>query len=117
AQRARVGQAALLALLDVERRLAERIADELELRVSGMADDREDRGERGLQSFVAAAFGRHVRLEEAGVGLQLRRDEERHLLHDGALREAFADAFTLGQRIGHKSPKTLICRTSSKMRG
>src|SRR6267142_2460128 len=102
AQRARVGEAALLALLHVERRLAERVADELEPRVLGMADDREDRGERRLQALVLAALGRHVRLEERGVGLELGRDEERHLLHDRPLREALADAFTLGQRIGHE---------------
>ncbi len=87
--------------LDVERRLAEREADEFQLRVAGVADDREDRGKRGLQALVAAALRGHVRLEEAGVGLELRGDEERHLLYDRPLREALADALALGQRIGH----------------
>src|SRR5207253_4908562 len=91
-----------LALLHVERRLAERIADEFQPRVLRMADDREDRGERGLQALVPASLGRHVRLQEPSAGLELGRDEERHFLHDRPFREALADAFTLGQRIGHQ---------------
>src|SRR5262249_39872641 len=103
--RARIGEAALLALLHVERRLAQEVADELEPRVARMADDREDRGKRRLQPFVPARLRRHVRLEKAGVGLELGRDEERRLLDDRPLREALADAFTLGQRIGHEGSK------------
>src|SRR5207237_8274940 len=80
---------------------AERIAYELETRVPGVADDREDRGKRRLQALVFASLGRHVRLQESGVGLELGRDEEGHFLHDRPLREALADAFTLGQGIGH----------------
>src|SRR6185295_8701167 len=105
AQRARVREAALLALLHVERRLAQEVADELEARIARMADDREDRGKRSLQPLVAARLRRHVRLEKAGVGLELGRDEERRLLDDRPLREALADAFTLGQRIGHEGSK------------
>ncbi len=104
AQRARIGEAALLALLDIERRLAEEVADEFQACVARMADDREDRAKRGLQSFVLARLGRHMRLEERGVRLELGRDEERRLLDDRPLREALADAFTLGQRIGHRAP-------------
>ncbi len=102
AQWAGVCQAALLAFLDVERRLAQRVADELEPRILRMADDREDRGERCLQALVPAALGRHMRLQERGIGLELGRDQERHFLHDRPLGEALADAFTLGQRIGHE---------------
>jgi hypothetical protein len=101
AQRARVGEAALLAFLDIERRLAEEVAHEFQPRVARVADDREDRAERRLQPFVPAALGREVRLQEAGVGLELGRDEEGHLLDDRPLREALADAFTLGQGIRH----------------
>ena len=42
-------------------------------------------------------------LKEPGVGLELRRQQERHVLHVRALGEAFANAFTLGQRVGHES--------------
>src|SRR4030065_686050 len=49
-----------------------------------MRRDREDRGERRLQSFVPARFGRHMRLQERGVGLELRREQERHVLHVAA---------------------------------
>src|SRR5690242_15972576 len=63
-------EAALLAFLDVERRLAERVAHELEARVARVADDREDRGERRLQAFVAPPLGGHVRLQESGIGLR-----------------------------------------------
>src|SRR3954470_680072 len=114
AQRARIGEAALLALLHVERRLAERIADELEPRVLRMADDREDRGERGLQALVATSLRRHVRLKKAGIGLELGRNEERHFLHDRPLREALADAFTLGQRIGHLGSWPPLEKTKEK---
>src|SRR5439155_3370185 len=114
AQRARIGQAALLALLDVERRLAQRIADELQARVLRVAHDREDRGKRRLQALVLAPLGRHVRLEECRVGLELGRDEERHFLHDRPLREALADAFTLGQRIGHLGSWPPLEKTKEK---
>ncbi len=101
AQGARVGQAALLALLDVERRLAELEAHELEARRAGVRGNRENRGERRLQPFVAARFRGDMRLQERRVGLELRRNQIRHGLHVRALGEALADAFTLGQRIGH----------------
>src|SRR5207247_8053226 len=87
---------------DVEWRLAEEEAHELQARIPGMAGDREDRGERRLQSLVFPRFRGDVRLEERGIGLELGRDEERDFLHDRPLREALADAFTLGQRIGHE---------------
>jgi hypothetical protein len=67
-----------------------------------VAGDREDRAERRLQALIAPLLRRRVGLEELRVRLELRRDEERHLLDNGALRKALADAFTLGQRIGHR---------------
>src|SRR5690606_28082638 len=57
AQWRRVGQAALLALLDVEYRVAQDIADKLEPSHSVMAHDGEDGRERGLQACFYA-FGR-----------------------------------------------------------
>src|SRR6185295_12023128 len=100
--RARVGKAALLALFHVKRRFAELEADEFQPRVPGMGRDREDRRERSLKSLVPARLGRDMRLEERGVGLELRRKQERHGLHVCTLGETLADALTLGQRIGHE---------------
>ena len=54
AQRRRIGQAAQLAFLDVEYRLAQAIAHVLERRVAGIAGDREHAVEGGMQAdFVA----------------------------------------------------------------
>jgi hypothetical protein len=58
AQRRAVGQAALLALDDVERRRQQREAHELEAGVARVARDREDRRERGLQALVLARLAR-----------------------------------------------------------
>ena len=61
-QRGRVRQAAELALLDVERRLAELEADELEPRAAGMRGDREDRRERRATGrHDGASLGRRTR--------------------------------------------------------
>src|SRR5216684_3685020 len=96
AQWARVGQPALLALLDVEGRLAERVADEFEPRVPRVAGDGEDRGERRLQAFVLAFFRQHCRLQESRVGIELGRQKKRHAQNARALGEALANAFFLG---------------------
>jgi hypothetical protein len=96
AQRARVGQPALLAFLHVEGRLAERIADEFQARVPRVAGDGEDRGESGLQALILAFFRKHCRLQESRVGLELGRQKKRHVEHARALGEALADAFFFG---------------------
>ena len=54
-ERCREGHAALLALVDVELRLLEFIAHELEHRLAGEIGDREHRLEDGLQAVVHAA--------------------------------------------------------------
>ena len=108
AQRARVGKAALLAFLDVERRLAQRVADELQARVARVAADREDRSERGLQALVLARFPRHHSLQKGGKGLQLRGKQERHVQHGSPLGEALADALTFGEGIGHECSRSVV---------
>ena len=60
AQRRAIGQAALLAFDDVERRRQQREADELEPGVARVARDREYRRERGLQAFVLALHAGRV---------------------------------------------------------
>ncbi len=62
AQRRRIGQTALLAFLDVKRRLAKLKTDELEPRHAVMAGDREDRRESGLQAVVFTLTGRDLSL-------------------------------------------------------
>ena len=98
-QRRAIGEAALLAFGDVERRGEQRVADEIELRVARMAGDREDRRERGLQAFVLAPVAGRVRLQERAIGRELRLEQERHRQHARALGEALADALLLGERI------------------
>jgi hypothetical protein len=50
-------QATLLAFLDVERRVAEHVGEELEARKTIVRHDREDGGESGLQTVVLRADG------------------------------------------------------------
>ncbi len=102
AQRAREGEAALLALDHVERRLAERVAHVLEARVAGVAGDREYRREGRLQAHLAAAVARPFGLEELRVRVDLGGKEEGHIQNGRALGEALADAFLLGERVGHR---------------
>jgi hypothetical protein len=101
AQRAGEGQAALLAFLDIEGRLAEGVIDELQACIAAMAGDREDRGEGGLQALVAALHRRNVRLQERQVGLQLGCQQEWHVQNTRALGEALADALFLGVGVRH----------------
>ena len=99
AERGAIGEAALLALGDVERGREQREAHVFEPRVAGVAGDREDRRERGLQAFVLARLGRGVRLQERTVGRELRFEQEGHLQHAGPLGKALADALLLGKRV------------------
>ncbi len=101
AQRRGEGQAALLALLHVERGLAQHVLDVFETRVAAVARDREDRGERGLQTLVPPRFGRGFRLQEFSEGLDLGGEQERRIEHGRALGEALADTFLFGVGIRH----------------
>ena len=122
AQRAGKGEAALLALLDVERRLAQREADEFQTRVLRMALDRENRGESRLQPFVLALLRRHRRLQERGEGIELRGEQERHVQHGCAFGEALADTLFLGRGVsngsgGHNSSSSGCRSQNSEVRG
>ncbi len=98
AQRRAIGQAALLALLDVERRIAQCVIDELEPRELVVRDDREDRAERGLQALRLARLGRGLGLQELLVRLELGGQQVWHVEHHAPLGEALADALFLGER-------------------
>ena len=101
AQRRGVGEAAELALLDVEHRLAEPVAHVLEQRVARIADDREHAPERGVQAdFVAPVLGR-VGLQELAVRIELDGEQVRHLEDARPLAEILADALLFGEGISH----------------
>ncbi|MPM73164.1 hypothetical protein SDC9_120140 [bioreactor metagenome] len=101
AQRRREGQATLVALGHIESRLAEHVADEFQARVAGMRNDRENRGKRCLQAFVFPLLRRHFVLQEVLERLQLGRQQVRNVQDTGALGEALADAFLLGEGVSH----------------
>ncbi len=97
ADRRRVGQAAHLALLDVEHRLAEAVAHVFERRVARVADDREYRLERGVQTDVLALFDRLVGLQELVVRIDLDRQQVRHVQDRRTLAEVLADSLFLSE--------------------
>ena len=99
-QRRAEGQATLLAFHDVEGRVAERVADELQPRHLVVRGDREDRGEGRLQAFVLAVGDVALELQELRVRLELGLEEVRHVLHDPPFGEGLADALLFGERIG-----------------
>jgi hypothetical protein len=99
-QRRGIGEPALLALLHVERRLAEHVRDEVEPRVARVARDRKDRVERGLKALGLAALWRGLGLQESRVAFQLRRQQVRNVEHVRALGKALTDAFLFGKRVG-----------------
>ena len=102
AQRRGVGQAAQLAFLDVEDRLAEPVADVLERRVARVARDREYRPEGGMQTDVRAPGFADVRLQELPVGLELDREQVRNIQNPGLLAEILANALLFREGISHR---------------
>ena len=122
AQRTGEGEATLLALLDVERRLAQREADEIQARILRVAFDRKYRGESGLQPLVLAFLRRHGSLQERGERVELRSQQEWHVQHGCAFGEALADALFLGRGIGdggggHNSSSSESRSQNSEVRG
>ena len=101
AQRCRVGQAAQLAFLDVEYRLAQAIAHVLERRIAGVAGNGEHAVESGVQAdFVALGF-RDIGLQESPVRIQLDRQQIRRAENARTLAEVLANALLFGERISH----------------
>ena len=95
AQRHGEGHATQHALLDVERRLAQAIADVLQGSVAGVADDREYRFEGRMQADVAELFLAHPLLQEFAVRIQLDGQEVRHIHDIRQLAKVLADTFFL----------------------
>jgi hypothetical protein len=94
------GQAPLLALAHVERRLGDVELDELHLDHAVVRHDRERRQEGRLQAFGLALLRWHVLLQEGHVGVLLHREEVRNVEDALALAEALADALALGVAVG-----------------
>ena len=58
-------------------------------------------GERRLKPLVLAPLGRSLGLQEGRERLQLGRKQEGDIEYAGALGEALADAFLLGEGVSH----------------
>ncbi|VDM15228.1 unnamed protein product, partial [Wuchereria bancrofti] len=95
AQRHGEGHATQDALLDVERRLAQAIADVLQGGVAGVADDREYGFEGRMQADVTELLLAHPLLQEFAIGIQLDGQEVRHIHDIRQLAKVLADTFFL----------------------
>ena len=102
AQRGGVGEPAQLALLDVEHRLAEPVADVLERSVAAVARDREDALEGSVQADRVAVVLRLVGLEELAIRVELDGQQVRRVENARLLAKVLADALFLGKGISHR---------------
>ncbi len=91
----------MLAFLDIERGRAKVVADELQPRIAGVANDRKDGIECGLQTFVAAVFDADSLLKKGAVRVELGRQQVRYRQYAVALGEALADAFFFREGVSH----------------
>src|SRR5690606_22459881 len=96
-----IGEAAELALLDVEDRLTETVADVFQRGVAGVADDREDALESRVQAYVPPFLGRHLGLQKLLVRVDLNREQVRDFQNVRQLPEILTNAFLLSERISH----------------
>src|SRR5678815_1701042 len=96
-----VGKAALLTFLDVKRRHAKHVINEVEASILGMALDRKNRHERSLQSFSGAKIRVDLSLQKSCVRLDLSSEKKGNRQNAGTLCETFTDTFFLGKRIAH----------------
>ena len=104
AQRRRVGEAAQLALLHVEARLAKAVGDVLQTRIARVAGDRENALEGRMQTHVRARFLGLVLLEELAVGIELDGEQVRRLEDAALLAVVLADALLRGEGVSHQTP-------------
>ena len=94
--------AAQLAFRHVERRITQDIMDKVETRVTVVAEDRKDRTERCFEARILTPVERHAELQEVGVRVDLRRQQEWDVENGFALGEAFANPLLLSKRITHR---------------
>ena len=95
AQRGGVSHAAQLALLNIERRRTEAVADILKRCIAGEALNRKHGLECRVQTDLVTLVGRTILLEEVVIGIKLDRQQVRHIHHLGQFAEILADAFFL----------------------
>ena len=100
AQRRAVAHATRTAFAFVERRFAEAIAHVFERGVAGVARDRENGFQCGVQTMVVAMVFGFGKLQEFTIRIGLDGQQRRHIEHLRALAESFADAFLFGEGIG-----------------
>ena len=98
-----IGEPAELALLDVEPGATEFVALEIEDCVPAVTGDREHALERRLQTRIVTTILMQVTLQEFLVGVQLDRQQVRHLQDARTLAEILADALLFCKGIGHLS--------------
>ena len=101
AQRRSIGQTALTAFLHVERRHAQLVADKIQTRILGMAENRENPVESSLQAIILALFRRSISLQKCGKRFQLRGQQKRNRQRADSLGKTFTDAFFFGKRVAH----------------
>ena len=101
AQRRSIGQTALLAFLYVKRRHAKLVTDKVETRVFGMALDRENPVEGGLQAVIFPLLRRSIGLQECGKGFQLSGQQEWNRQRTDSFGKTFTDTFFFGKRVAH----------------
>ena len=97
-----IGLAAKPAFAHVERGLLQPIAHVFERGVSGVALDREDGLERGMKALVLPPVRRGSLLEKVAVGIDLNREQIRHVENARPLAEVLPDALLLGEGVRHE---------------
>src|SRR5690554_2001278 len=95
AQRNRIGHATQHTFLDVESRLTQPVTDILERRITGIADNGENRFEGRVQTDITNAVLVRVGLQEFPVGIQLDRQQIGHVHHMRQFAKVLADTFFL----------------------
>ena len=111
-QRHRVGRATENAFLNVKGRFAKAVADIIQRRVTRVAHNREDGFEGRVQAGLQTLCGRAIRLQEALVGLQLDREQERHVHNLGKLSKVLTNPLLLCERISHQRLPALMRKLS-----
>src|SRR5690625_3375157 len=108
-QRRRIGEVALLALLDVEFRCFELVTHELQHRSLVEVLDREHRLEDAAKPLPILVLVLIATIEEQIVGTLLDCDKVWHLRHFADLAEILANALPTGKHLAHICPRFMSC--------
>ena len=95
AQRYREGNPAQHTFLDVEGRLAKAVTDVFEGRITGIADNGENRFEGRVQTDITDLALAGVSLEKLPIGVQLNGQQVGHIHHMRQFAKVLADTFFL----------------------